>query len=465
MDSTPAQKLLTKVSAKLEQRKSPVRKDQDAVPIADAMRAYHERGMLSFGIPAHSGGRGPKPEFTQWLGDAAARFDLPMSHGVDTRDHVWAVQQTAQELFAEAVGAKETLFSTNGSSLSVRVALMAVAGPGETVIMARNPHKSSVAGLVMNGSLPVWIDPVYDDELEIAHVPTPETVAEALDAHPHAKAVVIFTPSYYGTAADVRAIAEACHARDVLLVSDDAWGLDYALSGHPELPEGALAQGADLAIGSVHKTITGLGQTSVLSVGSDRVDSERLQLCFELEKSTSASTVLLSSIDGARRQFVRDGQELLDRAITTARHLRARLAADVPELTVVSEAQLLERPGVVAVDPTHPLIETWPVGLTGFEADDWIRDERQIDIELADHRRIMPLVTFAWDRGRRSPRRGAARPRRRRGRARQGRTPRPAHARRASHRAGDGPAGRVLRDDRDGQAARRGGPCQRRAIK
>src|SRR4051794_28066088 len=395
MDRTQAQKVLTKVSAKLEQRNSPVRKDQDSVPIADAMRAYHERGMLSFGIPAHSGGRGPKPEFTQWLGDGAARFDLPMSHGVDTRDHVWAVQQTAQELFAEAVGAKEMLFSTNGSSMSVRVALMAVAGPGERVIMARNPHKSSVAGLVMNGSTPVWIDPVYDDELEVAHVPTAETVAQALDAHPAAKAVVIFTPSYYGTAADVRAIADACHARDVPLVTDDAWDLDYALSGHPELPEGALAQGADLAIGSVHKTITGLGQTSVLSVGSDRVDSERLQLCFELEKSTSASTVLLSSIDGARRQFVRDGQELLDRAITTARHLRARLAADVPELTVVTEAQLLERPGVAAVDPTHPLIETWPVGLTGFEADDWIRDQRQVDIELADHRRVMPLVTFA----------------------------------------------------------------------
>src|SRR3954452_18968800 len=253
MDRTQPQKFLTKLSAKREERKSPVSKDQESVPIADAMQAYHERGMLSFGIPAHSGGRGPKPEFVRWLGDAAAPFDLPMSHGVDTRNHVWGVQQTAQELFADAVGASETLFSTNGSSLSVRVALMAVAGPGETVIMARNPHKSSVAGLIMNGSLPVWIDPVYDDELEIAHVPTARTVTEALDAHPHAKAVVIFTPSYYGTAADVRAIAEACHARDVPLVTDDAWGLDYALSGHRELPEGALAQGADPAIGSVHK--------------------------------------------------------------------------------------------------------------------------------------------------------------------------------------------------------------------
>src|SRR3954447_3534426 len=166
-------------------------------------------------------------------------------------------------------------------------------------------------------------------------------------------------------------------------------------AGIPSCPRERWPKGADLAIGSVHKTITGLGRTSVLSVGTDRIDSERLQLCFELEKSTSASTVLLSSIDGARRQFVRDGHELLDRAIATARHLRARLAAEVPELPVVTEAKLLDRPGVAAVDPTHPLIETWPVGLTGFEADDWIRDERWIDIELADHRQIMPLVTFA----------------------------------------------------------------------
>src|SRR4051794_38271356 len=132
MDTTPAKKIVSRLSARREERKSPVSKNQDTVPTVDAMRAYHDRDMLTFGIPAHNGGRGPAPEFTQWLGDGAAKFDLPMSHGVDTRDHVWKVQETAQELFAEAVGAKETLFSTNGSSLSVRVALMAVAGPGET---------------------------------------------------------------------------------------------------------------------------------------------------------------------------------------------------------------------------------------------------------------------------------------------------------------------------------------------
>src|SRR3954470_16003044 len=294
-------KAINKVKASADERNGPVRKDQDAVPIAEAMQAYWDREMLTFAIPAHNGGRGPAPEFTRWAGMDAARFDLALSHGVDTRDRAWGVQSAAQELFAEAVGAKQTLFSTNGSSLSVRLPRLPVAGPGETRVVARNGHKSLFTGMILSGTRPAWVEPYYDEELEVALDPELDSFAEALDAHPEAKAGMVNTPSYYGTSADVRGLAELCHARGLPLVTDDAWGLDYALSGHPDLPEGALAQGADLAIGSVHKTHSGLGQTSVLSVGSDRIDSERLGLCYELEKSTSMSTLLLSSIDGARR--------------------------------------------------------------------------------------------------------------------------------------------------------------------
>src|SRR4051794_35323555 len=254
MDTVPVKKTVNRVKASLDKRKGPARKEQDAAPIADAIRDYWQRGMLTFAIPAHNGGRGPAPEIASLIGLQAVRCDLPMSHGVDTRDRAWQVQSTAQELFAEAVGAKQVLFSTNGSSMSVHVAIMTVAGPGDTLVMARNGHKSSFAGLVLSGARPVYVDPFYDEELELALGPLAVDVAATLDAHPQARATMIFTPSYYGTTADVRAIADACHERGIPLVTDDAWGLDYALSGHPELPEGALAQGADLAIGSVHKT-------------------------------------------------------------------------------------------------------------------------------------------------------------------------------------------------------------------
>src|SRR3954463_11412240 len=395
MDRVSVKKAVNRAKAKLEERESPVRKEQDAVPIADAMRAYHERDMLSFAIPAHVGGRGPNPEFAQWAGMDAARFDLPMSHGVDTRDRAWGVQSTAQELFAEAVGAKQTLFSTNGSSLSVRVALLAVAGPGETLVVARNGHKSLFTGMILAGTRPVWVEPHYDEELEIALDPEVDAFAAELDAHPEAKAGMVNTPSYYGTSAHVRALAELCHSHGIPLVTDDAWGLDYALCGHPDLPKGALEQGSDLAIGSVHKTLSGLCQTSVLSVGSDRIDTERLQLCFELEESTSASALLLSSIDGARRQFVRDGDALLEHAVKMAELFREHMEAEVPELRVVSVAELRSRPGVSSVDPTHPLVETSSVGLTGYQAEDWLLDHCGITTELQDHRRIMPLITYA----------------------------------------------------------------------
>src|SRR3954452_24763076 len=128
----PVKKAANEEKARRAQRAVPARHDQEAVPVADAMRAYHERDMLSFAIPAHAGGRGPVPEFAQWAGADAARFDLSLHHGADTRDRAWGVLSTAQELCAEAAGAKQTLFSTNGSSLSVRVAMLPVAGPGDT---------------------------------------------------------------------------------------------------------------------------------------------------------------------------------------------------------------------------------------------------------------------------------------------------------------------------------------------
>ena len=193
------------------------------------------------------------------------------------------------------------------------------------------------------------------------------------DDHPEAKAVMIFTPSYYGASADVQAIAEAVHGHGLPLVTDDAWALDYAFGNHEELLQPALSQGADLGHRSVHKTLTGLSQTSVLSVGSDRIDSERLSLCFELQESTSNSVLLLSSIDGARAQFVREGHQLLERGLRSAALLRERLSSEVPEIEVTGVQRLKATPGVTGVDPTHVLIEAASIGITGYTAVDWLR--------------------------------------------------------------------------------------------
>jgi arginine decarboxylase len=225
----------------------------------------------------------------------------------------------------------------------------------------------------------------------VAHGVDPAELERVLDAHPEAKAVMMFTPSYYGVSANVKAIAEVSHARGLPLLTDDAWGLDYSFCSR--LPPSALESGADLAIGSVHKTLNGFGQTSVLSVQGDLIDTERLELVFELEQSTSASALLLSSIDAARRQFQRDGEQLLGKAIERAKRLRAAID-ELPGLDLMGE-DVIGGPGAFAFDPTHVSFDVVGLGLTGFSAADWLRQHQGIQFELSDHRRIMALVSYA----------------------------------------------------------------------
>jgi arginine/lysine/ornithine decarboxylase len=304
------------------------------------------------------------------------------------------VQSTAQELAAKAFGADQTLFSTGGSTLSVHTALTAVAGPGETVAVARNLHKSAVSAMIHGGLRPAWIEPDYDARWEIAHCVTPEAVAKTLDEHPDAKAAFVVSPTYYGVAGDLRAIADACHERGIPLVSDDAWGAMFAF--HPELPPGAMESGVDVALGSGHKAMTSLSQTSFLSVQGELVDVERLQLCFENFQSSSSSALLLSSLDATRRQFVEDGERLLGEALQLARELRIEIGS-IPGLDLLGDEVLLA-PGAHGFNPLHVTFDVTGLGLTGYEASDWLRGHHGVAIELADHRRLMALVTVADDR-------------------------------------------------------------------
>jgi arginine decarboxylase len=314
-----------------------------------------------------------------------------MNNGVDNRHQSWKVQATAQELAAEAFGADQTMFSTGGSTLSVLTAMTTVAGPGDTIAVARNLHKSAVSGMIHSGAWPVWIEPDYDEDWEVAHCVTADAVRTTLDAHPQSKAVFVVSPTYYGVAGDLAAIAEVCHERDVPLVTDDAWGALFAF--HPDLPRGAMHSGVDLAIGSVHKSLSGLSQTSFLSMQGDRIDSSRLLLAFENFQSSSSSALLISSIDAARRQFVEDGERLIADALALAGELR-RSISDIPGLRLMGD-EILARPGVSAFNPLHVSLDVTGLGITGYQASDWLRGHHQLAIELADHRRLMALISFA----------------------------------------------------------------------
>src|SRR3954471_17245604 len=175
--------------------------DQRRAPLLEAVRAYHQCEPASFSIPAHKAG-GSLDELTrEVLGEGPYRADAPAHKGLDDRVSSYKVQAFAQQLAADAFGADQALFSTNGSTLSVQMAVLAATHPGQEVAVARNVHKSVVSGLILSGAHPVFVDPVYDDEYALAHTVTPRAVEAALDEHPDVKAMLAVSPTASGCSA------------------------------------------------------------------------------------------------------------------------------------------------------------------------------------------------------------------------------------------------------------------------
>src|SRR3954462_7031553 len=208
--------------------------DHSRVPVLEALEEFRRRGDVVFGPPGHKQGRGTDPRVLEILGTALFADDVLSLNGLDDRRQSQGILEQAQELMADAVRADTAFFSTCGSSLSVKTAIMSVAGPGEKLLVSRNAHKSVVAGLIISGVQPVWVHPHFDPELKLAHPPEPQDVRSALEAHPDAKGMLLITPTDWGTCADIAGTAEVCHEFGVPLIVDGAWGAP--LPFHSDLP-------------------------------------------------------------------------------------------------------------------------------------------------------------------------------------------------------------------------------------
>lgn len=161
--------------------------DHTEAPVLEALARYHERGFLPFTPPGHKQGRGVDPEARKVLGDEVFRADVLAFGGLDDRLQSGGVLRRAEELMADAVRAEHTFFSTCGSSLSVKAAMLSVAGPHETLLVGRDAHKSVISGLIISGVRPVWVEPRWDAARHIAHPPSADDFARAFADHPEAK--------------------------------------------------------------------------------------------------------------------------------------------------------------------------------------------------------------------------------------------------------------------------------------
>ena len=367
--------------------------DHSRAPILEALAEYHECGRYGFTPPGHRQGRGVDARVLEVMGREPFRDDVLATAGLDDRSSSQEYLQQAEALMGDAVGAEHAFFSTCGSSLSVKAAMLAVAGHDGHLILGRDVHKSVVAGMIFSGLQPCWVAPQWDAQLHIAHPPSPAQIAEAWERYPHAAGALIVSPTPYGTCADIAGIAKVCHERDKPLIVDEAWGAH--LPFHDRLPTWAMDADADVCVVSVHKMGAGFEQGSVFHLQGGRVEFPHLSACADLLMTTSPNVLLYAAIDGWRRQMVEHGREVLGAAVQLAERIREQTAA-LPGLRVL-EAELVRDAASDDLDPLQVLIDLTDLEISGYQAADWLREHELLDVGLSDHARILVTVSIADD--------------------------------------------------------------------
>lgn len=365
--------------------------DQARVPVLEALQEFRRRGDVVYGPPGHKQGRGVDPRVIDVLGEGMFAADVLMLNGLDDRRESQDVLGQAEALMAEAVHADHAFFSTCGSSLSVKSAMISVAGPGEKLLVSRNAHKSVIAGVIIAGIEPVWVHPHFDEDLALAHPPEPDDVRRALEQHPDAKGMVLITPTDWGTCADIAGVAEVCHAQDLVLIVDEAWGAH--LPFHADLPAWGMDVGADLVVTSVHKMGGAIEQSSVFHLQGDRVAPEVLKAREDLLGTTSSSPLVYAALDGWRRFMVEQGADLLGRALERAERVRSAVGR-MPGLAPMGP-EVIRPQGAYDLDPLAVTVDVRGLGITGYQAAEWLRSACRIDVGSADTCRIGPRLTHA----------------------------------------------------------------------
>ncbi|MEO0802818.1 MAG: aminotransferase class I/II-fold pyridoxal phosphate-dependent enzyme [Cyanobacteria bacterium J06642_2] len=364
---------------------------QSRAPLFEAIRQYATIDKAPFHTPGHKQGQGIAPELLEFLGDNVFRSDLTELPEVDNLHDPDGVIREAQELLAMAYGADRSWFLVNGSTCGVEALVMSVCDPGDVILLPRNCHKSAIAGVILSGAIPVYIEPDYDVSLGLAHGVTPAAVEAALDAHPEARGVLIVCPTYYGVCSDLKAIADIVHSRHLPFLVDEAWGAHFTF--HDDLPSSALAAGADLVVQSTHKVLAGMTQGSALHVKGDRIDRNRVRNILQLLQSTSPNYVLLMSLDVARRQMALHGKNLLSEAISLADQARARLN-EIDGISCFGTERLGSTPGFHALDRTRLTVTVSDLGLYGFEADDMMNQRFDVQPEMSTLHNVVFIVSI-----------------------------------------------------------------------
>src|SRR5690606_30680015 len=287
----------------------------------EALNKYKKMRVVPFDVPGHKRGRGNE-ELTSFLGENCMTVDVNSMKPLDNLIHPVSVIREAEELAAEAFGAKHAFFMVNGTTSAVQAMVMTACKAGEKIIMPRNVHRSAINALILSGAIPVYVNPGVNNELGIPLGMSVEEVKRTILEHPDAKAILINNPTYYGICSNMQAITDLAHRHGMLVLVDEAHGTHFYFSD--DLPASAMSVGADMAAVSMHKSGGSLTQSSLLLINNEVSEGYTRQI-INLTQTTSGSYLLLSSLDISRKNLALNGKEIFRKVGEMAQYTREEI--------------------------------------------------------------------------------------------------------------------------------------------
>lgn len=362
--------------------------DQSRAPIHEALEKFRKKRVVPFDVPGHKRGRGNK-ELKDFLGETCVGIDVNSMKPLDNLCHPVSVIKEAEQLAAEAFGAAHAFLMVGGTTSAVQTMILSVCKRGDKIILPRNVHRSVINAMVLCGAVPVYVNPDVDQRLGIALGMKVSQVEEAIKENPDAVAIFVNNPTYYGICSDIRSIVKLAHDNEMYVLADEAHGTHFYFGEN--LPIDAISAGADMAAVSMHKSGGSLTQSSILLIGKELHEGYVRQI-INLTQTTSASYLLLSSLDISRRNLALRGREIFAQVMDLAEYARKEISHIGGYYAYSSD--MINHDSIYDFDKTKLSIYTLDIGLAGIEVYDKLRDEYDIQIEFGDMGNILAYLSI-----------------------------------------------------------------------
>lgn len=362
---------------------------QNKTPFFTKLKEYGMSRVAPFDVPGHKLGRIDN-DLQKFIGKKMYLLDANSPVGLDHLNYPTGVLKEAQDLMAKAMGAEKSYFLTNGTTTGILAMVMSVCKANDKIILPRNVHKSVINGLILSGAMPVFVKPNIDIELGIANDVSFENVKKAIDENLDAKAIFIINPTYFGVVSDLEQITEYAHEKGLIVMVDEAHGAQFYFNDR--LPLSAMEAGADISATSMHKTAGSLTQSSIILAQGKLIDHQRVRATLNMLQSTSPSSLLMASLDVARKTMYFKGKTKINQILKLVKAAKTALKK-IPGIKVIDKDYLLEH-GCYDVDETKLMVKVSELGLTGFDIYQLMKKKYNIQLELAETHIVLCVLTI-----------------------------------------------------------------------